>query len=1004
MKNILFFLACFVTSHSLHAQLNTMCGNGDFESGQIDPAEWTGYFNNSACDNPDGIPCILPPPFTQAPANTLAGAITSTNAYLTIVNSGEDPNIMQLSTAPPSVFPNPATNNYSLRIGNRGTNCGHEKIAKTFVVDAVDPVLRFWYASVMQDPGDSNHSCSGSDLGKVPGFGVFLFDQSGNDISNIVDLGYGSNFNYFDDQNNFFQLDDSSGLYYTDWRCVCVDLRDYIGEEVTVEFYNRDCRVGGHFGYSYIDNVCLGCYGSSTGSMALSSRSDTCGLPGEICIDYTLPYLDGNTNGEAQFELTILQNGSPVHVFNSPVVTSGNQYCFDLNVSNLPALNNGLGGFDYTIAGHFSISDDNGNTTNTNKYLGFEPEGMEVGLNNDHELVCSSQCGKLSLTLDSLSTAGLCCYTLSLLNELGEGVAYVEANLISSDWVFATGATTGSGFSWLGQPGPNSLPVALLDSMGVPSIPVESSDSVLTFCLEPTVEAPSPMQTVVFTWYEEIAGVPGYLVSCLDTVVFNCIPDLDVECLEIQPTVNCNPANVNEYLVTFTVTNQSSFPATQLVLDNLENPVAFGFSACDADDHLPSIAIPFGTPLAPGATSELLCVKIHATDPVLSPANLNIYAGLITPEECCTNEEQVQISLQPCCNPCSEIQMVDFPLQEDGAGCCYSMDIENNCPYDFFTKVETKVITPGVEFGYHALGGPSAQGWNIGQSTPTSILWEMNGNAYIPHGTTMDLIQFCLDDIEEQSEVPQLIQVSWITEGHNGKDSIACMDTLRFNCEPVVDYNCLEVSEPLLECFADSNLYCYTFTVKNVSDIPFGATNLDLFEASGAPIEFIGGGGTFPLPPLNQGDSIRLTACFVPDMFPLVDSFLVFQYRLRYLMGDTCCYESSLDTVLIEDFCAPEPPHDCCYPAFVNMPTGLSPNGDGLNDQFVIQGIESCQEVTLRVFNRWGQVVFEMDDYDNSWSGTNRDGEDLPQGTYYILLTLHDSGSSVSGYVDLRRY
>lgn len=246
-----------------------------------------------------------------------------------------------------------------------------------------------------------------------------------------------------------------------------------------------------------------------------------------------------------------------------------------------------------------------------------------------------------------------------------------------------------------------------------------------------------------------------------------------------------------------------------------------------------------------------------------------------------------------------------------------------------------------------------------------------------------------------------MIAIKWITEDQFGKDSIACTDTLTLNCAPKIDYECLEVTNQKIECSPEDSTYCYTFTVKNTSSIPFGATNLDIFEMSGADIEFTGGGGTFPLPPLNPGNSITLTVCFKPDTFPMNESFLVFRYRLRYLMGDTCCYESTLDTVPVPRCDTFQ--HDCCYPSRIKLPTGISPNNDGFNDFYVVGGLKYCQKVTLTVYNRWGNVVFKKDNYDNSWDGTNQQGEDLPQGTYFILLTLHDSGSNMSGFVDIRR-
>lgn len=73
----------------------------------------------------------------------------------------------------------------------------------------------------------------------------------------------------------------------------------------------------------------------------------------------------------------------------------------------------------------------------------------------------------------------------------------------------------------------------------------------------------------------------------------------------------------------------------------------------------------------------------------------------------------------------------------------------------------------------------------------------------------------------------------------------------------------------------------------------------------------------------------------------------------------------------------------------------MTPNddgGDGLNDQFRVNCIEEFANTRLEVYNRWGQLVFEMDNYDNSWRGTNQNGDLLPEGPYYFVIEYEDAG------------
>ncbi|MBK9061002.1 MAG: choice-of-anchor L domain-containing protein [Flavobacteriales bacterium] len=89
-------------------------------------------------------------------------------------------------------------------------------------------------------------------------------------------------------------------------------------------------------------------------------------------------------------------------------------------------------------------------------------------------------------------------------------------------------------------------------------------------------------------------------------------------------------------------------------------------------------------------------------------------------------------------------------------------------------------------------------------------------------------------------------------------------------------------------------------------------------------------------------------------------------------------------------------------PDDLEMPTGFTPNGDGNNDTFVVRGIEAYPGNQLIVYNRWGNVVFDQPHYTNEWRGENQQGQDLPDGTYFVVLRLN-AEITLQNYVDLRR-
>ncbi len=90
-----------------------------------------------------------------------------------------------------------------------------------------------------------------------------------------------------------------------------------------------------------------------------------------------------------------------------------------------------------------------------------------------------------------------------------------------------------------------------------------------------------------------------------------------------------------------------------------------------------------------------------------------------------------------------------------------------------------------------------------------------------------------------------------------------------------------------------------------------------------------------------------------------------------------------------------------CLPSELSFFSGFSPNGDGVNDSFVIEGIEAYPDHILYVFNRWGNLVLETANYRNDWEGT-WEGNVLPEGTYFYLLKMAD-GTNHHGYVIIHR-
>ena len=105
-----------------------------------------------------------------------------------------------------------------------------------------------------------------------------------------------------------------------------------------------------------------------------------------------------------------------------------------------------------------------------------------------------------------------------------------------------------------------------------------------------------------------------------------------------------------------------------------------------------------------------------------------------------------------------------------------------------------------------------------------------------------------------------------------------------------------------------------------------------------------------------------------------------------------------------------DPFNECSpKPCNINIPEGFSPDGDGINETFVIEGIELYPNNIISIFNRWGVLVYQTTNYQNNWDGKTQStftigGGELPSATYYYVFDTMDKNVGVlTGYIYLQR-
>ena len=78
----------------------------------------------------------------------------------------------------------------------------------------------------------------------------------------------------------------------------------------------------------------------------------------------------------------------------------------------------------------------------------------------------------------------------------------------------------------------------------------------------------------------------------------------------------------------------------------------------------------------------------------------------------------------------------------------------------------------------------------------------------------------------------------------------------------------------------------------------------------------------------------------------------------------------------------------------------ISPNGDGMNDTWVIRNIDKYPNNIVRIFDRMGRLVYSAANYNNAWDGIYQ-GAPLPEDTYYYIIELPNGGGRKRGYISI---
>jgi len=196
----------------------------------------------------------------------------------------------------------------------------------------------------------------------------------------------------------------------------------------------------------------------------------------------------------------------------------------------------------------------------------------------------------------------------------------------------------------------------------------------------------------------------------------------------------------------------------------------------------------------------------------------------------------------------------------------------------------------------------------------------------------------------------------------------------------------------------------YADTILNASTVNTGTYSVTIADTNGCSSSSTTFVEVFQYPVINLGNDtiVCIDSVFTLEVDPNFYSYIWQDSSTNFFhtvqdsgwhfvtveYGGACSTTDSIYIIL----------DSCLANSIVNV---FTPNGDGFNDFFVIKNIEYFPGSRLLIFNRWGETVYESNDYKNDWDGLGQ-----PAGTYFYVFYPNDPSKIIKtqkGHVTLLR-
>ncbi|MGJ3234387.1 HYR domain-containing protein [Marivirga sp.] len=128
------------------------------------------------------------------------------------------------------------------------------------------------------------------------------------------------------------------------------------------------------------------------------------------------------------------------------------------------------------------------------------------------------------------------------------------------------------------------------------------------------------------------------------------------------------------------------------------------------------------------------------------------------------------------------------------------------------------------------------------------------------------------------------------------------------------------------------------------------------------------------------------------DTFEVGSTMVSYTFSKENGQSEICTFEVTIEPLVLD----------------VQISKLVSPNGDGNNDSWLIEGIEQFPDNQVIIVDRWGAEIFRANGYNNSeviWRGENKNGEIVPRGTYYYFISVRNEQDAIErkGFLEILR-